>query len=57
VDIDGAMFFPYTFDFNLHRSKVNVDRIHIMQLDAMTRMTDDPYFASVAGLFTEDYPL
>lgn len=30
--------------------------IHIGQLQAMTRMTNDPYFSSVADLFAEDYP-
>jgi hypothetical protein len=30
--------------------------IHIMQLRAITRMTEDPYFASVADLFAADSP-
>ena len=30
-------------------------KIHIWQLGAITRMTDDPYFASVADLFAADY--
>ncbi|HEX2873478.1 MAG TPA: D-glucuronyl C5-epimerase family protein [Polyangiaceae bacterium] len=39
-----------------HRRNSNgYHAIHIGQLQAMTRMTNDPYFASVADLFAEDY--
>lgn len=39
-----------------HRRNSNgYHAIHIGQLQAMTRMTNDPYFASVADSFAEDY--
>jgi hypothetical protein len=39
-----------------HRVKsTGYHAIHIEQLQALTRMTDDPYFASVADLFAADH--
>ena len=39
-----------------HRRKSNgYHAIHIGQLQAITLMTEDPYFASVADMFLEDY--